>query len=71
MNELDEPLIWTIKGNMPLAQLRYETEWTVTDEFIKFVEKHIDSSGEVVKQSSHVYDRVGVSARLFSAKLGE
>lgn len=59
MNE--EPLIYTTKGNVPAASLTYETAWVVNDDFIKFIERHRDASGEVVKESAHVYDRKGVS----------
>lgn len=65
-----EPLIYTSKGNVPVSSLTYETEWTVNDAFIQFVERHRDASGEVVKESAHVYDRVGISATAIAASLG-
>ena len=55
-----EPLIYTSKGNVPAASLTYETAWDVQDSYIKFVERYRDESGEVVKESAHVYDRHGV-----------
>lgn len=55
------PLIYTSKGNLPIAALTYETEWDVQATYIKFVERYRDPSGEIVKESAHVYDRVGVS----------
>jgi len=57
----DEPLIYTSKGNLPIASLAYETAWDVNDAYIKFVERYL-LGGEVVKESAHVYDRQGVSA---------
>lgn len=69
MND-DAPMIWTKRGHMLEAALRYETEWQVTDEFIRFTERHFAEDGEVVKQSSHVYDRVGVQARLLQTPFG-
>lgn len=54
------PMIWTSKGNRPIAGLTLQPEWTVNDDYIKFVERWRDESGEVVKESAHVYDRKGV-----------
>lgn len=66
----DEPLIWTTKGNLPISSLTYETAWDVQETYIKFTERHRDASGEVVKESAHVYDKVGVSASALAASLG-
>lgn len=57
----DEPLIWTSKGNLPISTLMYQTAWDVQDAYIKFVERYLDADGVVVKESAHVYDRLGVS----------
>lgn len=59
---MDEPLIYTSKGNVPIASLTYETAWEVNDAFIKFVERYRDATGEVVKEGAHVYDRRGACA---------
>jgi hypothetical protein len=56
-----EPLVYTIKGNLPIASLTYRTAWVVNDDFIKFTETYLDGD-EVVKESAHVYDRKGVNA---------
>ena len=48
-----EPLIYTIKGNVPIASLEYATAWERTDEYVKFVERYT-LDGEVVKESAHV-----------------
>lgn len=69
MND-DVPMIWTSRGHMPEASLRFEVEWQVTDDFIRFTERHFADDGEVVKQSSHLYDRVGVQARLLQSTFG-
>ncbi len=63
----DKPLIWTTKGNVPIEDLTYQTAWDVTDAYIKFVERYLDASGEVVKESAHVYDKVGISANALAA----
>lgn len=58
----DEPLIYTSQGNVPLASLTYETAWEVTPDYIKFVERHRNAAGEVVKESAHVYALKPVTA---------
>lgn len=64
-----EPLIFTSKGNVPVASLTYQTGWVVNDDFIKFSERYLDASGEVVKESAHVYDRRGFNAAGVAASL--
>ncbi len=67
----DRPLIWTSRGNVPMALLRpVEVEWTINDDYVKFVERYraIDT-GEVVKESAHVYDRKGTFAAGLAAEL--
>lgn len=62
-NQAAEPLIWTKNGNMPIAGLTYQTAWDVQiPHYIKFCERYLDASGDVVKESAHVYDCQGVSA---------
>ena len=56
----DEPLIYTSKGNLPVSSLTYQTRWELTDTYIKFSERHL-LGDEVVKESHHVYDKVGVA----------
>lgn len=57
----DTPLIYTIKGNLPVENLRYEPHWEDTEDYIKFVETYY-LGDEVVKQSAHVYSKRGVSS---------
>lgn len=63
----EKPLIWTAKGNLPVEDLTYQTAWDITDAYIKFVERYLDASGEVVKESAHVYDKKGLSAEAMAA----
>lgn len=49
----EEPLIWTTKGNVPVASLEYATRWEFSANNIKFVETY-KSDGEVVKENVHV-----------------
>lgn len=60
---MTEPLVYTSKGNVPASTLDYHKEWTVQPDFIKFREFYTDkATGEIVKDSSHVYLPQGVSA---------
>jgi hypothetical protein len=55
------PLIWTSKGNLPIASLEYRTEWQVTEDSYVFVEEYwLD--GECVKRSAHAFLPKGVLA---------
>lgn len=54
------PLIWTTKGNLPIASLKHETEWRYDATQIIFIERYT-LDGETVKESSHVCVLTGVS----------
>lgn len=54
-----EPLIFTSKGNLPLASLHHEVAWEDTPDYVKFVER-FRLDGEIVKESAHVLARKGV-----------
>lgn len=58
---MDEPLIYTSKGNIPLASLEYSHAWEDTDTYTKFTETHT-LEGEVVKQAVHIMMKTGQSA---------
>ncbi len=58
---MTEPLIWTSKGNIPLAGLQHAVEWRISDEQIVFIETY-SQDGEIVKQSSHVKVLTGTAA---------
>jgi hypothetical protein len=51
---LEIPLIYTSKGNIPVDSLKYETKWTVTSEYIMFNEAWY-LEDELVKSNSHAY----------------
>jgi hypothetical protein len=51
---MDEPLIYTSKGNLPERSLEYSKEWEFDNDSIKFSETY-KLNGEVVKQSAHVF----------------
>ncbi len=50
---MDEPLIYTNKGNLPLASLRYATAWEDAETYTKFIERYF-LGDELVKESAHV-----------------
>lgn len=57
----DTPLIYTIKGNLPIADLEYKVEWQDADDYLKMVETY-RYQGEVVRESAHVYSKRGMFA---------
>jgi hypothetical protein len=67
---MNEPLIWTSKGNLPLASLTYQTAWDDQPTYIKFCERYLDSTGEIVKESAHVYDKRGLTTEAIAASFG-
>lgn len=56
---MDEPLIYTARGNLPIAALEYRTRWEDEPDYIKFVETYM-LDGEVVRESAHVYAKRGI-----------
>ena len=55
------PLIWTTKGNIPVADLRVENVWEDTEDYVKFTELYF-LDDEMVKASTHVYCRKPLEA---------
>lgn len=56
----DEPLIYTTKGNLPIASLDYSHAWDDQPTAIVFTETY-KLDGEVVKRAVHVLSKVGVA----------
>lgn len=67
---MNEPLIWTTRGNVPVSMLNCEREWDVQDTYVKFVERYRDASGEVVREDAHVYSKVGLAVEGVAAEIG-
>lgn len=59
MNVNDQPLIYTTKGNLPIADLVYRTEWQDSDDTIVFIEEYLLGE-EIVKRSVHGYLKKGM-----------
>lgn len=56
----DQPLIYTSKGNLPIADLSYSTEWQDSQDATVFVEEY-RLGDEVVKRSAHALSKHGVT----------
>ena len=57
-----EPLIYTSRGNLPIADLTYSTHWQDTGDAVTLAEEYRDSDGEIVRRSVHVLKRAGDAA---------
>lgn len=57
----DEPLIYTSRGNVPIASLKFEVHWIVNDDYIQVIERYRAEDGEIVKEGAHVYSKRGVT----------
>lgn len=65
----DTPLIWTTKGNLPIAALVYHHSWTETPDEISFVEEY-KLDGEVVKRNVHIFLKKGLTTELAVGGVG-
>jgi hypothetical protein len=63
-----EPMIYTTKGNLPVAGLEYLTSWQETEDYVKFVEIY-KLNGEVVRESAHVLSRHGVDSEAVASSI--
>lgn len=66
---MNEPLIWTTKGNLPISSLRYEHKREDTPGNIVFVEEYF-LGDESVKRAVHVLPVVGVCAQGIASNIG-
>lgn len=66
---MTEPLVWTTRGNLPAADLRYETAWQDGPEFVVFRERHY-LGDELVRESAHVLKREGSGGAAAAGDLG-
>lgn len=56
---MDEPLIWTVKGNIPISSLQYRHEWTDTATETTLVEEYL-LGDEIVKRNVHIMLKQGI-----------
>jgi hypothetical protein len=50
----ETPLIWTSKGNVPIASLRYEQGWREERDYFVHEQLWFDGTGELVKRDAHL-----------------
>lgn len=65
-----EPLIYTSKGNLPIASLKLSTQWDFSKEYVKLIERYTDANGEVVRESAHVFHYAGLAAEAVAGSFG-
>lgn len=65
---MDEPLIYTSKGNLPIASLRYEHKREDVPGSIVFIEEFF-LGDESVKRAVHVLPLVGICMEGVAASL--
>ena len=51
---MEQPLIYTTKGNLPIEALEHSHKWEFVGKAIKFTETY-KLDGEIVKESPHVF----------------
>lgn len=64
-----EPLIWTTKGNMPVADLEYQTHWFENESEIGFSETYLHD-GEIVRRSVHIRKKEGADIGAEQTRIG-
>jgi len=67
--KMDEPLIYTTKGNLPVASLQYRHNWLEDESAITFIEEYL-LDGEIVKRSAHARLKRGLDTGLQQALFG-
>jgi len=60
---MDTPLIYTCKGNLPVADLEYRHYWFEDDLAITFKEEYL-LNGEVVRSNAHCRLKKGLDTEL-------
>jgi len=65
-NSMEEPLIYTSKGNLPIANLLYRQGWFESDSEISFIEEYWLGE-EIVKRNVHTKLKRGLDSTLEQA----
>ena len=58
---MNQALIFTTRGNLPISDLTHEVEWRVGADQVIFIERY-KLDGDVVKESTHVKLLTGAAA---------
>lgn len=65
---MDTPLIYTIRGNLPISDLEYSTHWEDNEDYTKLVETY-KHKGTVVRESVHVLTRKTIDLGLIQGAM--
>ena len=66
---MTEPLIHTIRGNLPVASLKFAVSWRVEPDFIAMTETYTADDGVIVRQDAHVCALKGAAVESTSAEI--
>ena len=66
---MEEPLIWTSKGNLPIKDLECTRTWENTESNVIFAEEY-RLNGEIVKRAAHVYIKKPLNLAVEQGKSG-
>lgn len=66
----EKPLIYTVKGNLPVEDLRYHHEWQEDDSAITLVEEYY-LGDELVRRNVHARLKKGLPFLLKQQTFGE
>ncbi len=65
------PLIWTIHGNLPEADLEMTASWEITPEYVKYIRTYrLKTTGEIAKQDGGACVLKGLGAEAVAQSLG-
>ena len=66
---MEQPLIYTTKGNLPIASLAYHVEWSENADEVTMAEVY-EYENEIVRRSVHVHKKHGIEAGAQQADFG-
>lgn len=71
MEQQEVPLMWTVKGNRPIAEMERLVDWADQPSYMAFRETWVDKvTREVMSQSVAVYQKQGLGAMLEQGSVG-
>ena len=68
MQNTEEPLVYTIKGNLPIKDLEHFYTWEETEKYIKFTDGY-KLNDEIVKESVVVKLKIGLEVNAALSEL--
>lgn len=63
------PMIYTTKGNLPVSQLEYVTQWGENESEVAFAEEY-RHEGELVRRSVHIMKKKGADMGTEQGRIG-